>query len=101
MKKHSVVRSIGLVSLGIVTIVPLGFLPACDAQFDCSQRDCSDYGASSKSFQSCCACGSDYGATIQLRDSAGKVLYECSDDDGKTCSTGSGYIDAIESYCGI
>jgi hypothetical protein len=77
-------------------------LPACDG-FDCNPRSCSDLGSGSngKTFKSCAACGGDSGCSIELRDETGKAFYDCSDTDGKNCSTDPGFLSAEESYCGF
>ena len=90
------------VSARVAPFAATALLPACDA-YDCSPHACSEYGSggNGNSFNSCCACGSDDGASIELRDPSGKAFYHCDDQDGKTCSTDPGYLSAIETYCGF
>lgn len=75
---------------------------ACDA-YDCTQHSCDEYGSGSNgnTFSSCCACSGAGGASIQLRDPNGNVFYQCSDNDGTTCSTDPNYDSAIQAYCGL
>lgn len=77
-------------------------LPACDG-FECTPRNCDDLasGSNGKTFKSCTACAGEGGCSIELRDDAGKAFYDCSDTDGRNCSTDSGFLSAEESYCGL
>src|SRR5690348_16464497 len=75
----------------------LTVLPGCGA--DCKPRNCSEFGAADKKFQSCAACAGEGGCDITLEDESGKEFYHCSDSNGKGCSTDPGFVAAEESYC--
>ena len=93
----------GLALSGAVRVAPivgLGLLPACGP--DCTPRSCNDLGSGSngKSFNSCGTCD-DYGCDLNLKDEDGNSFYECTDNDGKTCSNDPGFLSAEETYCDL